>query len=184
MKQPNPNPKNALPIKKYPKKMFKRSDTVSEYMDDESTRRKKPRKPTPKRTPHTTPAERQTLERRPLPNGRATPRDKRILPRELPSRRQGPARKIPRDELTLPSRRQEPARRTPRDEPRRIPREKQTLEYNMPKKMPSIRKPKFMTTDSLNTSMYAGPFRKPKNLTDSLGTASAVARKYRKLGSK
>ena len=38
--------------------------------------------------------------------------------------------------------------------------------------------------DSLKTSRYAGPFRKPKNLTDSLGTASPVARKYRKLGSK
>jgi len=131
MKQPNPNPNNALPIKKYPKKMFKRSDTVSEYMDDESTRRKLPRK---KLTPHTTPEQRRTLERRPLPNGRATPRDKQILPRELRQTGQKPAR--------------------------------------------------FNSTDSLNTSMYAGPFRKPKNLTDSLGTASKVAHKYRKLGSK
>ena len=43
---------------------------------------------------------------------------------------------------------------------------------------------KMTSTDSLNTSMYAKPFRKPQNLTDSLGTASPVARKYRKLGSK
>jgi hypothetical protein len=42
----------------------------------------------------------------------------------------------------------------------------------------------YESNDSLNTSMFAGPFRKPKNLTDSLGTASKVARKYRKLGSK
>jgi hypothetical protein len=143
MKQPNPNPKNALPIKKYPKKMFKRSDTVSEYMDDESTRKKTPRK---KLTPHTTPEQRRTLERRPLPNGRATPRDKRILPREL----------------TSPT-----GRVTPRDK-RILPRKSNIIG----------------STDSLNTSRFAGPFRNPKNLTDSLGTASPVARKYRKLGSK
>jgi hypothetical protein len=43
---------------------------------------------------------------------------------------------------------------------------------------------KMTPNDSLKTSRYAGPFRKPKNLTDSLGTASPVARKYRKLGGK
>jgi hypothetical protein len=47
-----------------------------------------------------------------------------------------------------------------------------------------MKNPKPTPNDSLNTSRYAGPFRKPKNLTDSLGTASPVARKYRKLGSK
>lgn len=67
MKQPNPNPKNALPIKDYPAKalakkkanrtdaagrsgfgatkkesnrMFERNSNVSEYMYDESTRKK------------------------------------------------------------------------------------------------------------------------------------------------
>ena len=45
-----------------------------------------------------------------------------------------------------------------------------------------MKNPKPQPNDSLNTSRYAGPFRKPKNLTDSLGTASKVARKYRKLG--
>jgi hypothetical protein len=162
MKQPNPNPKNALPIKKYPKKMFKRSDTVSEYMDDESTRKKTPRK---KLTPHTTPEQRRTLERRPLPNGRATPRDKRILPRELTS---PTGRVTPRDKRILPRELTSPTGRvTPRDK-RILPRKSNIIG----------------STDSLNTSRFAGPFRNPKNLTDSLGTASPVARKYRKLGSK
>ena len=99
------------------------------YNDDERSLLRRKKRPLPKRTPQTTPAERQTLERRPLPDGRATPRDKQILPRELRAKAQKPAR--------------------------------------------------FNSTDSLNTSRYAGPFRKPQNLTDSLGTASKVAAKYR-----
>lgn len=98
------------------------------YNDDEKSllRRKMPKRRT---TSHT------TLERRPLPDGRATPRDKQILPRRLKDKGKKPSR------------------------------------FDA-------------GTDSLNTSMYAKPFRKPKNLTDSLGTASPIARKYRKLGSK
>jgi hypothetical protein len=68
--------------------------------------------------------------------------------------------------------------------PSKTPRKKRTLEYIVPKKRPSMRKPKFMTTDSLSTSIYAKPFRQPKNLTDSLFTASKVSEKYRKLGGK
>ncbi len=89
------------------------------------------------------------------------------------------------DEKSL-LRRQKPARRTPRDEkilPRRKPKDpSNTKPFNVRPQKP--RKPKFMTTDSLSTSIYAKPFRQTKNLTDSLGTASPVARKYRKLGSK
>ena len=187
MKQPNPNPKKSLSPKKYPKKMFKRSDTVSEYMDDESTRRKKlPKRPQPKRTPQTTPSERQsqTLERRlmPYPYGGTTPRYERILPRRI-----RPKVTTPRDERILPRRpRPDATKRTPLPLGVR-PYVQKPARFNStaPRAKAIVPKPaRYNSTDSLNTSRYAGPFRKPKNLTDSLGTASPVARKYRKLGSK
>jgi len=110
------------------------------------------------------------LGRRPKPDGGRTSRGKETL---LGRRPKPDGRATPRDKQILP-RRKPNGRATPRD--------KQILPRELREK---AQKPaRFNSTDSLNTSMYAGPFRKPKNLTDSLGTASKVARKYRKLGSK